>query len=298
VRIQNSDITLHQGDAFDLLKTIQDNSIDAIVTDPPYFIGMVNQHTLKSDWDNGSKDDYVKFLSKLFIEFERVLRPGGQAWMFYGVTMTEQVVEALHTITGILKPNWENAMIYARNKGRGSTKKLKSLREDILHLSKGKYDTWNFVEYARRVICPYVKDGKPRGWAIDIETGIPMRFTGMGGVCFFSAPAYHSKFEKLIHTCQKPVLLNVMLTMLSTKAGDVVLDPFMGSGSSAVAAAITERNYIGIEKDPIYIREATKWLTNIDWNEADNYVKRRVSTVEKGFKFGLESRPILPKVNS
>jgi DNA modification methylase len=297
MKIENSEVTLYNENCFDTFQNIPDSSIDTIVTDPPYGISFSDTHSNVSDWDNLSDSDYRTLLENFLTECSRVLRPHGQGWMFFAPTKIDTIVSVFKAFEkqGLIQRNLENWLIYARNKGRGSTKKLKSLREDIIHFSKGKYDIWNYVEYYRRVLCPYVKDGKPRGWAVDITTGEPARFTGAGNVLYFSAPNYTSKFEKMIHSCQKPVLLNAMLIMLSTKKGDTVLDPFMGSGSSGVAAVLCDRNYIGVEAEPEVYDKAKNWISHIDWKEAEQYVKRHISSTEKGFKFGIDSRSILPK---
>ena len=300
--INNVNVDLHMDDAFKALKKIPNGSIDAVVTDPPYAINIKDNHSETSDWDNMDTGTYKYFMANLFDEIERVLRPGGQAWVFYGITQIETVIDAFYMNDTDLRINWENALVYARNKGRGSSKKLKSLREEILHVSKGKPTIWNSVEYCRRVVVPYVKNGRPRGWALDISTGEPTRFTGLGNVAFFTAPSHNNKYEKAIHSCQKPILLNVAMIMMSTKEGDTVLDPFMGSGSCGVAAALCGRNFIGVEKEPEVFEKASKWINTVNYtNMADEYVKRRLSSSEltsKTFKFGQDSRLILPKARA
>ena len=96
---------------------------------------------------------------------------------------------------------------------------------------------------------PYVQDGKLRGWFLDQSTGQRVRWSGVGNVLAFTSPFFKNKFEKQIHSTQKPVLLFCELIMLSSKPGDIVFDPFAGSGASGVAAQICERNWIGCEID-------------------------------------------------
>lgn len=299
MKINDSEVDLFHKDAFELMESLKDESVDVVVTDPPYSIGYSDTHSEVSDWDHMTDNEYRDFMGRLFFEIGRVLRPGGQAWVFYGITKIESVIESFYGsfMDGRgLQINWENALVYARNKGRGSTKKLKSLREEVLHVSKGKPKTWNSVEYYRRVLCPYVKDGKPRGWALDISTGEPTRFVGAGNVMFFSAPNYTSKYEKLIHSAQKPILLNSALVMMSSKVGDVVLDPFMGSGSCGVASVLCGRNFIGVEREKEVFDKAANWIENADYEAMSvDYVKKHLSSSEKGFKFGHDKRAILPK---
>jgi DNA modification methylase len=85
-----------------------------------------------------------------------------------------------------------------------------------------------------------------------------------------------------------------MPIMLSTKQGDTILDPFMGSGSSGIAAVLCDRNYIGVEREADVYKKAKQWITHIDWDKAAEYVKRHACSAEKGFRFGADSRLLMP----
>lgn len=104
-----------------------------------------------------------------------------------------------------------------------------------------------------------MKDGKPRGWFID-EKGKRVRWTGLGNVWTYTSPFWKSKTDKLIHSAQKPFLVIERLVLLSSNEGDVVLDPFSGSGTTAVVCEKTKRNYICIEKDKEYYNSSVKRL--------------------------------------
>jgi site-specific DNA-methyltransferase (adenine-specific) len=291
-------IKLFNENCFDRFSKIQNESIDLVCSDPPYAINFQDTHSKTEDWDALSDDEYRNLLRNFLTESYRVLKPNGQGWMFFGPTKIDAVMDVFREFEKEkkLQRNLENYCVYARNKGRGSTKKLKSLREDILHFSKGPYKTWNYVEYYRQVVCPYVKDGKPRGWALDIASGQNVRFTGAGNVLYFSAPSYINKWDPLIHSAQKPILLNCMLIMLASNQGDTVLDPFMGSGSSGIATHLCNRNYIGIEREKEVFEKAEKWVKNFNYDNVEEYIKTHISSTEKHFKFGQDNRYILPKL--
>ena len=287
---------LFNTDAFEYMKTIPDSSVDLIVTDPPYGISFEGK-----EWDTfKSNASFETFLNNFLTECSRVLTPEGSMWMFYGITQIETVIKCIHN-SG-LHNHWENAMVYCRNKGRGSSKKLKSQREEIVHLTKHltKY-TWNSVEYLREVVVPYVKDGKPRGWVLDQSTGQRVRWTGAGNAVFFTAPTYHGVSEKQIHPCQKPVLLFTELIMLSSTKGQKVLDPFAGSGASGVAAQLCGRDYVGLELDTEMYKKATNWLKDATdpntrtYQALNEYTKTRISSSEPDFEFGWDKRRIMPK---
>ena len=125
-------------------------------------------------------------------------------------------------------------------------------------------------------MVPYVLDGKPRGWFLDQTTGMRVRWSGVGNVLVFTSPFFKSKFEKQIHSTQKPVLLFCELIMLSSKPGDTVFDPFAGSGSSGVASQMCGRNWIGCEIDHEMYTKAKDWVTNYDKELAKEYIEHRI----------------------
>lgn len=218
--------------------------------------------------------DYGSFLLEFLMEAKRILKGDGTLWMFCARTMIPTAFKAIEEAG--LRCNLENWMTWARQKGRSGSKHLKSQAEEVLHITKtGKY-VFNKVEYLREVVAPYVVDGKPRGWFLDQNTGMRVRWTGIGNVLAFSSPTYHSRAERQIHSTQKPVLLNAELIMLSSRPGETVFDPFSGSGSCAVAAEITGRNFVGCEKDKSMYEKSLDWLDNLNYEEFKNYIDSRV----------------------
>ncbi len=264
-------IELWNCDCFDYMSEMEDESVSLIVTDPPYGINFKGV-TSDTGWD--SIEDYDRFLCSFLSEAKRILKNDGTLWMFCARTMIPDVFRCISECG--LQCNLENWMTYARQKGRGSSHKLKSQAEEILHITKSDKWTFNKVEYLREVVAPYVKDGKPRGWFLDQNTGMRVRWSGIGNVLAFTSPTYNSKFEKQIHSTQKPVLLNVELIMLSSNKGDTVFDPFSGSGSCAVACELVNRNFVGCEKDKDMYEKSSEWVRNINHDEAENYINTRV----------------------
>ena len=194
--------------------------------------------------------------------------------MFCARTKIPEVFSAIQKAG--LKNNLENWMSYIRAKGRGADTKLKSQCEEILHITKTDNYQFDMIEYEREVVTPYVKDGLPRGWMLNIENGQRVRWSGLGNACCFTSPFQISKFESQIHSTQKPVLLNCMLIMLSSKEGDTVYDFFSGSGSSGIASIITKRNWVGCELDKEMYDKSLNWLNNIDFEKAKEFVNKRI----------------------
>ena len=266
-----NNITFENTDCFEYMQAMPACSVDCIVTDPPYGINF-GGNTSNTDWDK--IDDYKNFIKLFLINAARILKDDGTIWMCCGRTKIPEVFEAIKEAG--LNCNLENWMTYARQKGRGAKNKLKSQAEEILHITKGSKYYFSNIEYLRECVVPYVKDGKPRGWFVDQNTGERLRWSGVGNVLCFTSPFFKSKFEKQIHSTQKPVLLFAELIMLSSKPGDVIFDPFAGSASCGVAAQLTGRKWIGCELDSDMYNKASNWLENIDFELAKEYINHRV----------------------
>jgi len=247
------------------MKRLPDESVDLVVTDPPYFINY-------KDWDKGINFlvDTENWLKEVF----RVLKPTGTLWTFMGYSRVFDFVPLLNKYGICHLKNW---VITAHSKGRGSSKHLKSIREDIFHATKTKRFVWNPLKTLREVVCPYVKDGRPRGWfIIDVPDGIEIikrrvRWTGLGNVWVYSFPQYNSICEKQVHPCQKPIMMMERLIRLSSNEGDLVLDPFIGVGTTALACRLCNRNFIGFENNPDYYAKAIDKLTNFDLSKFTEY---------------------------
>jgi site-specific DNA-methyltransferase (adenine-specific) len=334
LKIDKSNLDLYNNDCINTLSTIKTESIDCIITDSPYGISYNNKFHSPGEkgWDNFSKQEYISFTVKWMSEAYRVLKPTGTLWTFFAPTMVQEMFEIISKTKFYNHlENWTN---YARESGRGASKKLKSVREDIFHLTKDpNIHTWNSVEWLRRVIAPYkmaggikrgwdyLEDGKtPARWTgsgnivpflteleyeknaakkgtiLDLGSGLPMRYSGTpSDVTFFNNPSYNNKFDTAIHSCQKPILLLSMLTMISSLEGETILDPFMGSGSQAIASVICNRNFIGIEREKETFDKASNWIENFDYDLTERYFKTRISSSEQNFKFGFDKRTFMKK---
>jgi site-specific DNA-methyltransferase (adenine-specific) len=324
--INSSKLTLYNDDCFKILKDIPNDSIDLIVSDPPYGLGFVDGHrsNKKQDWDKFTSQEYVDFLSSWFNEAYRVLKQNGTLWFFYGFTRIREVLAAIDSTSFI--NHLENHLVYARSKGRSSKNKLKSLREECGMLTKSKSYVWNSESYARRVIAPYrEKGGAPRGWDYGKDGKTPVRATGLGNVVpIFTAfeevgqterrgivldigsgqrlplagdiynlqfpvvPSVLNTMEHQIHSAQKSILLLSMLILLSSNEGETVLDCFGGSFSTGAAAAICGRNFIGIENEKETFNKAVDFIKNLPYQKWEQYVQNHVTTSEANskFKFG------------
>ena len=124
--------------------------------------------------------------------------------------------------------------------------------EDIWFATKGKDYTFNAdaVKVRRRVVAPYKKDGLPKDWEETADGNFrntyPSNFWDDISIPYWSMP------ENTAHPTQKPEKLLAKLILASSNKGDTVFDPFLGSGSTAVAAKKLGRHFVGIEKNEQY----------------------------------------------
>lgn len=232
-----------QGDCLEVLRNIPDKSVDLVLTDPPYGINY-------KEWD---KIDFIPFTKKWVEECFRVLKSTGSFYSFMGWTNVSEFKLLLDKY-GIIR-NW---ITWHRTKGRGSSKSYKSMKEEILYYTKSREYTWNEQKMLKKHIFPYVKNGKPRGWFTN-EEGIKCRWTGLGNVWFYTTPFWKMP-EWVGHPSQKPIMMIERIILSSSNENDIVLDPFLGSGTTAVACKNLKRNFIGIETSEKYCEIARQRL--------------------------------------
>ena len=160
-----------------------------------------------------------------------------------------------------------NRISWEREKGRGAKDNWKNCLEDIWFFTKGKDYTFNIdaVKVQRPVIAPYRNEkGEPKDWQ---EKGKQrFRLTHPSNIWTDISIPFWSMPENTPHPTQKPEKLIAKLILASSNEGDVVFDPFLGSGTTAVTAKKLGRRYIGIEQEKEYVALACKRLEMADSN--------------------------------
>jgi len=231
---------IYQGDCLELLKELEDDSIDLIVTDPPY------NKVYDTKVQSLSNILFKGFIQDLVKELYRVLKPNGSLYLIMGWTEISYFYIALEQI-GLIPQNW---ITWNYTNGIGSRNKYSQRHEDILFFTKGKdfiFNTEKIRVKAVKNIGFRLKSGKK--WnppeagkknCEDIWTDINM---------------LNSQDKRRVgHPTQKPVELIERMILASSEAGDLVLDPFIGSGTTAVCCRNLNREFIGIELNKDYIR--------------------------------------------
>ena len=162
----------------------------------------------------------------------------------------------------------QNRISWEREKGRGAQNNWKNCLEDIWFFTKSKDYTFNLnaVKVQRPVIAPYRdKNGKPKDW---IDDGTQKtRLTHPSNIWTDISIPFWSMPENTNHPTQKPEKLIAKLILASSNVGDVILDPFVGSGTTSVVAKKLNRNYIGIEREKEYAALTEKRLEMAETNK-------------------------------
>lgn len=211
-------------DCLEGLQKIPDNSVDLVVTDPPYFLSMGHSGSKTNATERGSEmltsnrtfNDLAictPFYKQLFAEYARVLKEDGGFYFFTDWRVYAYYFPLLNAALPV-----RNMIVWDKKSGPGS-----------------------FYSFAHELIVFGTYKGKCR-------SGVGTNVWRMAG---FNSGARSTDGEK-VHPTQKPIELIAKAIEDSSDPGAVVLDTFMGSGTTAVACIRTGRNYIGFELDERY----------------------------------------------
>ncbi|MDR2801438.1 MAG: hypothetical protein LBB52_09310 [Desulfovibrio sp.] len=247
-----SDLIVH-GDALSVSAKLPDNFVDLLIVDPPYNI---NKTFGDSRFKKMSSDEYVIFTNQWISQILHTLKPF--ASIYVCCDWRSSIV-----IGGIIQRyfNIQNRITWQREKGRGAIRNWKNAMEDIWFatISQKNY-TFNVesVKTRRKVIAPYKVDGKPKDWIGSTDGNF--RDTYPSNLWDDISIPYWSMPENTNHPTQKPEKLIAKLILASSNVGDMVLDPFLGSGTTAVVAKKLKRHFLGIESEREYCALSQKRL--------------------------------------
>lgn len=253
------DDMLINGDLFDCIDHIPDGYFNLIIVDPPYNL---TKNFNGKKFSSMPNELYERYIRSWFHKICDKLSPDGTLYMcgdWKCSSAMQRVIEERLTII--------NRISWQREKGRGATANWKNAMEDIWFAVKNPrnyYFDADAVKMKRRVIAPYRANGKPKDWeetaSGNFRLTYPSNFWDDISIPFWSMP------ENTDHPTQKPEKLYAKLILASTKSGDHILDPFMGSGTTPVVARKLGRKFCGVEIDREYCLWAAKRLANIPAN--------------------------------
>jgi len=243
-------------DLFSVLDLLPDKFADLLIIDPPYNLDK-NFNGLKFSKTND--DAYLEYLKSWFPKILKTLKPNGSVYICGDWKSTFCLYQ-------IMKDNLliRNRIVWQREKGRGAKANWKNSCEDIWFGTKSDEYYFNVeaVKQKRKVIAPYREDGKPKDWEETKEGNF--RLTHPGNFWDDISVPYWSMPENTDHPTQKPEKLIAKIILASCPENGIVLDPFLGSGTTSVAAKKLGRKYVGIEKNEEYCCWAEKRLVLAD----------------------------------
>ncbi len=240
-------------DILEALPLLPDEFADLIIIDPPYNLTKnFNGFTFLQR----SIESYDEYLASWFPLVCKKLKKNGSLYICGDWKCTSSLQRAVEKELFVL-----NRITWQREKGRGSKSNWKNSMEDIWFAVKNPKDYYFNVEAVkikRKVVAPYRQEGKPKDWEESddgkFRVTYPSNFWDDISVPFWSMP------ENTEHPTQKPEKLYAKLILASSKPGDLVFDPFLGSGTASVVAKKLGRNYCGIELNEEYCLLAQKRL--------------------------------------
>ena len=240
------------GNCLEVMPLLPEGFVDLAIADPPYNADMDFNGTRFRRMDD---DAYEKYTEKWMERMLPLLKPDASVYVCCDWRSSSAVERVLKKRLVV-----RSRITWQREKGRGALKNWKNGMEDIWFATVSDDYTFNVgdVKMRRRVIAPYRTGGKPRDWEETPEGNFrdtyPSNFMDDISVPYWSMP------ENTAHPAQKPEKLLAKLILAGTDRGGVVFDPFLGSGSTSVAAKKLGRRYVGIEMNGRYCAWAEKRL--------------------------------------
>ncbi|VDR41974.1 DNA-methyltransferase [Mycoplasmopsis caviae] len=248
------------GDTIEELKKMPDKSIDLIFADPPYWM-QTEGELLRTDgskfsgvndaWDKFSSfEEYDNFTFQWLKECKRVLKDSGSIWVigsFQNIFRLGYIMQNLgFWILNDVIWNKPNAV-----PNFGGTR-FKNAHETLIWCSKSKNSKFTFNYKTMKFLNNDIQDKSV--WDI--------------GICIGNERLKDETGSK-VHSTQKPEKLLYKVILSSSKPNDIILDPFMGSGTTGAVAKKLGRNFVGIEREEKYIKAANKRIEKVLFENND-----------------------------
>ena len=244
-----------KGDSIESMRSLPDNSIDVIFADPPYNLQLKNDlsrpdsskvNGVTEGWDRfKSFEEYDKFTKDWISEAQRILKPEGTIWVIGSYHNIFRVGNAMQNLGFWILNDiiWHKSNPMPNFKGTRFT----NAHETIIWASKNHNSKYNFNYHAMK----------------SLNEGIQMRSDWYIPICSGGERIKDSNGNK-IHSTQKPEALLYRVLLSSSKKDDIILDPFFGTGTTGAVAKKLGRNFIGLEREDIYINASKKRIKKID----------------------------------
>ena len=245
------DLLIHSN-AFDVLSRLPTRSFDLLFADPPYNL---NKDFGKENFRQTILDKYEEWLDSWVRLCVPLLKDTASVYIcgdWRSGTAIQRVGSRYFTL--------QNRITWEREKGRGAKRNWKNASEDIWFFTVSDRYTFNLddVKHRRRVIAPYKENGSPKDWNETPDGNY--RDTHPSNIWTDLTVPFWSMSENTDHPTQKPEKLLAKIILASTNVGDTILDPFAGSGTTAVVAKKLGRHFVAIESDEDYCLLTAKRL--------------------------------------
>lgn len=232
------------GNTFEVCPLLPKKSVDLIIADPPYNLTKSFNGNLFSKKKDSVYEEYTrKWLDKV----KPLLKDNGSIYVCCDWESSLIIGRVLGEYFYV-----RNRITWQREKGRGAKTNWKNAMEDIWFATNSNRYTFNVdaVKLRKKVIAPYKIDGKPKDW-METANGnyrdtYPSNFWDDITIPFWSMP------ENTAHPTQKPEKLIAKIILASSLEGDIIFDPFLGSGTTSVVAKKLNRHFLGIEMEEQY----------------------------------------------
>jgi len=257
-RVRAEDVlnrTIHQ-DMMGAIDFLPDHFVNLLILDPPY--NLAKSFSNRS-FSKHKVSDYTNWMFQWFEPLLRLLSSDASIYICGDWLTSASIYSVISQQVKV-----RNRITWEREKGRGAKRNWKNCSEDIWFATVGNQYCFNadVVRLKRNVIAPYRVAGKPKDWMEQPEGNFrltyPSNLWSDITVPFWSMP------ENTDHPTQKPEKLIAKLVLGSSREGDVILDPFLGSGTTSVVAKKLRRAFVGIEIDHTFCCLAEKRLEAAD----------------------------------
>lgn len=243
-----------QGNCIEILNSLPENSVDLVFADPPYNLQLQNDlyrpdlskvDAVNNKWDKfGSFAEYDLFTREWLSATRRVLKDTGTTWVigsYHNIFRVGAIMQDLGfwTLNSVI---WEKGNPMPNFRGVRFT----NSHEILIWAQKKKGSKYTFNHHSMKALNDDLQ--MRADWYLPLATGKErIKSNGLKA-----------------HPTQKPEALLYRVIMSSSKVGDVILDPFFGSGTTGAVAKKLGRNYIGIERDKKYIKIAQKRIDAVE----------------------------------
>ena len=248
------------GDALEVIDYLPESFVDLLFVDPPYNMTKVFG---EASFKRMGSIDYETWVRSWFSKILSKLKPDASIYVCGDWQSSSPLFRVLSDYVKV-----RNRITWEREKGRGAKSNWKNVSEDIWFATMGDEYCFNLeaVKLKKKVIAPYRHDnGKPKGWSE--ETNGNFRLTHPSNLWTDLTVPFWSMAENTVHPTQKPEKLVAKIILASSKPGGVILDPFLGSGTTSSVAKKLGRHYVGIEIDRQYACLAEKRIEIAEYDK-------------------------------